>query len=214
LVLFWGVGASDAVLAQDAQGPDTTTGALAQRTDAGSLDYQPADENLLTFADQDVVEAISVESGPVQVLGVGDLVRMLLVLAGVLASIYGLFWFIKKTRKLGTSDDESILKIRDQIGLGGTRSLYLIQVGERVFMIGGTDSSVNLLSEIDDTETLQAIQVALGAKGERPAKTFSSLLHDLVGRQATGPDARSAETSTTNQGFDFLHNQRERLRKW
>jgi len=208
------VGASDAVLAQDTQSPDTTTGALAQRTDAGSLDYQPADENLLTFTDEDDEEPSSLDSEPVQVLGIGDLVRMLLVLAGVLASIYGLFWFIKKTRKLGASNDDSILKIRDQIGLGGTRSLYLIQVGERVFMVGGTDSSVNLLSEIDDTETLQAIQVALGVRGERPAKTFSSLLHDLVGRSGSGPDSQSSESPSTNQGFDFLHNQRERLRKW
>jgi len=177
-----------------------------------SLSTQPVpsitDESLLFFSDSESGSDVS-RPDRVQVIGVLDLLRMLFVLAGVLASIYGLFWLIKKTKAGTPVGNASVIKVRDQVILGGTKAIYLVQIGERMFMVGGTENSLNLLTELQDKDTLQEIQVVLGQKSEKPVQHFSSLLGDLLGSTKVG-----GGKSTKPSSFEFLHSQKERLKKW
>jgi flagellar protein FliO/FliZ len=185
------------------------TGSADQQTQPNQPLSIPSitDESLLLFSDTGNDD----DSGSqgVQVIGVIDLLRMVFVLAGVLASIYGLFWLIKRSKTGTTGASDSVIQVRDQVILGGSKAIYLVQIGDRMFMVGGTENSLNLLTELDDKETLQEIQVTLGQKTQKPVQNFSSLLGDLLGTQPGG-------TKKTGKGssFEFLHAQKERLKKW
>ena len=165
------------------------------------------DESLLLFSDTGNGNDTATQG--VQVIGVLDLLRMVFVLAGVLASIYGLFWLIKRTKTGPSGVTDSVIQVRDQVILGGSKAIYLVQIGDRMFMVGGTENSINLITELEDKETLQEIQVTLGQKTQKPIQNFSSLLGDLLGSQS-GMNKKPGKSSS----FEFLHAQKERLKKW
>lgn len=195
---------------QNSATEQTNQGTVSGSQNQQSQANQPlsiTDESLLLFSDTG--NGNDTETQGVQVIGVIDLLRMVFVLAGVLASIYGLFWLIKRTKTGSVGVTDSVIQVRDQVILGGSKAIYLVQIGDRMFMVGGTENSLNLLTEIDDKETLQEIQVTLGQKSQKPVQNFSSLLGDLLGTQPGGTKKPGKGSS-----FEFLHAQKERLKKW
>lgn len=83
-------------------------------------------------------------------------VKVILVLALVIALIYLLLRFInKKTRSF--TDGRKVQSIGG-INVGSNRSVQLIKVGERIFVIG-VGESVSLLKEIDDSGEVEQLQM-------------------------------------------------------
>ena len=235
LVLILGVGTLGPVYGQagsegngipGASERSRTDGVQAPAADAGTDEYLSQDETLFTFSDSSEEGGTDDASAPVAAFGLGDLLRMVLVLGAVLAAIYGLFWIIRK-RRGGRVPQGSILQIKDQVSLGGTRALYLIGLGDRVFMVGATDSSMNLMTEIDDKESLNEIRITSSRRSETVGQNFSAMLSGLLHRagiQKQDP-SREPENHQENReqtfvpgeeqvAFDFMQAQRERLKKW
>ncbi len=138
-------------------------------------------------------------------VGIGDLVRVVLVLAGVVGIIYLLVYFLKRFSPLAENEE-------DQIGIIATRhlkkdsSLHLIEVGNQVFLIGSGTNSVSLISEITDKETLDRLHLETSA--ENTAVRGSSF-RNLIARNFSRKDTRGI----SEQSPDFLRQQRDRLRK-
>jgi len=73
--------------------------------------------------------------------------QMLLVLAFIIALAYlvlhkGVGSFVKK------SQSNRLIQVKERIVLDPKRSLYLVEVDNQRFLIGGSDSSISLISKL------------------------------------------------------------------
>jgi flagellar protein FliO/FliZ len=149
-----------------------------------------------------------------QVPGVGtwDFVRMLLVLAVVVGLIYGVFWLLKRGGRLKTPENEMI-RLLGSRSLSGNRALHLVEVGRGVYLVGSAENGVNLVAEVKDQETIDAIRVQAAEEGGKARRTFAATLARVF-KPAKPPAAPATGTTAgLGAGTEFLRRQRERLRR-
>lgn len=82
-------------------------------------------------------------------------VKVILVLALVIALIYLLLRFIKKRTKSFT--ERQTIQGIGGVQVGANRSVQLVKVGERVFVLG-VGESISLIKEIEDTDEIQQLE--------------------------------------------------------
>jgi flagellar protein FliO/FliZ len=136
--------------------------------------------------------------------------RMIVVLALVLAAIYGLYRLMKSLSKPKIPDNSTV-KVLASTSLGPGKALHVIGLGSKAYLIGATDSSISLMAEIEDKEFVDALtlEAALRPPSSRTGvgKEFGDILSGIMGgRRRTGAKQR--------RDGDFLAGQRERLRKF
>jgi flagellar biogenesis protein FliO len=137
--------------------------------------------------------------GDAAAFGFWDLVQMIAVLAAVIGVIYLIFFLLKKAGNGRFTSSEQI-KLLGAQNLPGNRSVYLIQVGAQVFMIGGGSDSVTMLSEITDADTVNALILAGGERAAATKKSFGEMIASLV-------------QGSQGDSLDLMRRQRERLQK-
>jgi flagellar protein FliO/FliZ len=175
-----------------------TTATFAQDT----AESQAVDETTLTIQNQTASDPDGDAS--LGVFTAWDFIKMALILAAVVAVIYGLFYVLKRTG--GPKFQESrLIKVLSSKTLSGTRALHLVEIGNQIFLVGASENNVNLVSEILDKETLDGLrlQAASADAGER--KNFTEILAQVFGRPA-GPKAGGSES------MSFLREQRQRVK--
>ena len=78
--------------------------------------------------------------------------RMILVLGIVVVCIYAVFWFMKKSVKGETDEDEPFLRKVSSVSLAPGKSVQIVTLVDKGFIVGVSEDSVNLISEINDKE--------------------------------------------------------------
>lgn len=162
------------------------------------------DETSLAIQDagnQEIVDRVET----LNTFSVWDFVRMLLVLACVLGFIYFIFFLLKKTGNPKIVSDNTIKVLSTQT-LDTGRSLHLIEIGPQVFLIGSGESSVQLISEITDKETLDTIKLDKSIRSDEN-KTFTDTFMGLFKRE------HLQNNQSGSSQISFIKKQRERLRK-
>ena len=169
------------------------------------------DESLMLFGgDPDI--AIDQDQGGVAVGGFGDWVRMIIVLALVLAMIYAVVWFLKRIQQ-PRRPDTSLIDIAASQPLSGSRSIHLVRVGQQVFLIGEAENAVQLVSEITNQESLDEIRLKAPLEQANATKSFSELLAGMLRpRHQQSDDHNSSLEQSQSPSFDFIQNRRERLK--
>jgi flagellar protein FliO/FliZ len=140
---------------------------------------------------------------------------MIVVLALVLAAIYGVYRLMKKASRPKTADSSAV-RLLASTSLGPGKALHVVSLGTKAFLIGATDNSVNLVSEIDDKEFVDALVLeAQTAVPLRPdaGRDFGNMLASLIGGGRKQGAKKQRSASAKAEG-DFLAGQRERLRKF
>jgi flagellar protein FliO/FliZ len=145
------------------------------------------------------------------------LIRIIVVLALVCAGIYGVVYLLKKSTKIDVGNDP-FLKSVASLSVGPNRSVQILTAGEKAFMVGITENSINLISEITDKELIDAMSLESAKKAPVPGGNFAALLARILPRKpagdALGATERAAESGGSESAFataDFLRKQRERL---
>ncbi len=137
-------------------------------------------------------------------LGIGDFIRMILILGFVIALVYGFFWLLKRFSGV-KAEREDVIHIISTRPLKGDTALHLVETGKRLFLIGGSGNSVNLITEIDDKESIDEIRLA-ASRNPTPANGFNSLL-----RRRLNSDAGITDAGENKDPAEFLRQQRDRL---
>jgi flagellar protein FliO/FliZ len=110
----------------------------------------------------------------------GPILRMLLVLVLAAAAVYGVVYFLKRASRPPEQRDPHV-KILSSVHLGSNRFVYVVSVGGRAWLLGGGDGGLNLISEIEDQDTINAMILAetrrTGQGGKFP--DFKSMLRRL-----------------------------------
>ena len=164
------------------------------------------DESTLAIED-------SAPAGPAGDTAIGafsawDFIRMILILCAVVAAIYGVVYVIKRSGGPKFQENRLIRVLSTQV-LSNGRSLFLVEIGNQVFLVGSSDSAVSLVSEITDSETLDGLKLqAQGtAGGER--RRFGDVMSAVFGRgTALGKSGLPGLADPTG----FLRQQRQRLK--
>ncbi len=175
VVVFVLVGAAPVHSQDEPQTPEADAESRSEETSAQSID-----ESELTF-DEDSGGAAEGSGEGLTSFGAGDFIRMVLVLALVVLSIYVLFYFIRKASGQGVRGSRAV-RLLGTTPLQGSRSVHLVEVGGRVFLLGSADQSVRLISEIDDQESVDQLLLDHGdgvSAGGYGRRTFPELLADM-----------------------------------
>ena len=186
-------------------------GGLAQESGKAAQPAQATDEKTLVIGDRGAAQEAAPVT-PLSTFGVWDFVRMVFVLAIVVALIYGVFYFIKKT---GSPRDDGMrfIRVLETRPLAAGRHLHLVELGNQVLLVGSAENGVRLVSEVSDKETLDDIRLA--AQQARPrAGRFAEALMGLLGKGRAGRQTPAGGAPETGGGtLDFMQKQKERLKK-
>lgn len=181
-----------------------TIGVYAQgATTAAELPRSAAavDETTLAIVDAPPPGAVSATSsiGPY-------FLRMMLVLGLVIAAIYGIYVLLKRSVRPKAADD-SYLRVLAATNLAAGRSLHVVSLGDKAWLVGSTDTSVGLISEIQDKELIDALALRAAEAPQTPRKDFASMLIELLGRKTV------KKTVVPDSGV-FFSRQKDRLKKF
>ena len=130
--------------------------------------------------------------------------RMILVLALAAAAIYGIVFFIKRSSKQTASSDP-FLKVLASSHLGFNRYVHIASVGSKAWLLGSSEGGVNLISEIEDKEIIDAMLLEDSKKSAETQNRFPDFL-SIIRRLGTPAQARSS-------GIDEIRKRRERLKE-
>jgi len=184
-----------------------------KRADAAPT--RPAESDLL-LDDQAAAETPAADFEGLNFPGVslGDFLRVIVVLGVIIALIYALVWILRKLTGIKASGGGDEIRVYHTRPIKGNSALHLVEAGNRIFLIGSTDSSINLISEIDEKEAIDSIRLR---SSRAPASgSFARLIKNHFsakpakknkGAEKSRMDDRSADDSILN-----LQKQRERLK--
>jgi flagellar protein FliO/FliZ len=162
----------------------------------------PVDETTLLFG-----EAAEGEAGPQAPSSILPYVlRMFLVLALVLACIYGLYALLKRSSRPKAQPDAPI-KILASTAVGPGRTIMVASVGQKAWLLGSTDSAISLIAELDDKELIDGLQLKALEEPQAPGQDFSTILTTLLKPKRQGRGKPAAPS-------DFFARQRDRLKKF
>ena len=163
---------------------------------------------------QDVVDERTLEIGipdasaggsdSLSVFTAWDFIKMLLILGAVIAVIYVLFHFLKKSGNPRFSETR-LIRVLSSKTLTGTRALHLVEVGNQIFLVGTAENAVNLVSEIVDKETLDGLKLQAAGAEANERRSFSTVLGQAFGKPAF-------KERTAADPMAFLKQQRQRIR--
>lgn len=108
--------------------------------------------------------------------GIWLFVRMIFCLLVVFALIYGVLWFIKNKTNVVKTDDE-FLRRAAYINIAPGKSIEVITLVDRAYVIGVTEDGITLLGELDsktDDKTAQMIN-AMNLRADQTQNTKKPL---------------------------------------
>ncbi len=145
-----------------------------------------SDENVLANSNRSTLQ------------GVGIFLRMILVLAIVIAGIYFLFRFMKRSMGVEEApvEDDVFLRKVSYLNLGNGKSVQIVSLWNVAFILGIADNSVTLLKEINDKELIDAMNryADMNSKSKKP-KTFEEILELFMPKK----DKDKQESSSSNE---------------
>jgi flagellar biogenesis protein FliO len=131
--------------------------------------------------------------------GIWDLFRMILVLGAVIGVMFGVVYLLKRSGK-GRMVQNDAIRVLGSQSLPGNRSMYLVQVGAQVFLLGAGGDSVSLIAEITDNETVDAAILRAGESSVNGKKSFAEMISGIF-------------KGNEGQSLGFMREQRERLQR-
>ena len=133
--------------------------------------------------------------------------RMVLVLALAALAIYGVVFFIKRMARPQESRDP-YLKVLARAPLSSDTFAAVLSVGHKAWLVAGGSGGVNLISEIEEGESLETMLLdeerKMAEAGNRPRLDFRSIMSKLGAPRKQGRDLGSHA--------ERLRKQRERLK--
>jgi len=148
-------------------------------------------------------------------IGFGDFARMLLVLGFVIALIYAFVWMLKRFSG-AKPEAEDLIKLHSTRPLKGDAALHLVEIGNRMFLVGSGGGTLNLISEIDDKESMDEIRLAASQTPEPISGGFARMFKDRFGSGPSHPAPAEKDNPPSQPRDDdpasYLRKQRERLK--
>ena len=165
----------------------------------------PLTEESIVISDDNTTDSnnnASTYKGPSTV---GMFVRMIVVLVIVIGLIYGVLWCIKKKTNVVKTDDD-YLRRAAYINIAPGKTIEVITLIDKAYLIGVTEDNITLLGEIDDKELISAMNITADKKNNtKKPTTFADVLDMFLVKKG---GAKSV-FSETEQQVDNMFNSGE-----
>ena len=141
--------------------------------------------------------------------------RMIVVLALVVGAMYAVFTVMRRLARPRDKGDSPI-RVLASTPLGAGKSVYLLGLGSKAWLVGSSEHSISLIAEVDDKELIDGLELE-AATGKPPASTdFSGLLSSLLNRGGPGASRSRGMAHKGKSDFGdgpegFIARQRGRL---
>ncbi|MDR1867610.1 MAG: flagellar biosynthetic protein FliO [Treponema sp.] len=126
--------------------------------------------------EQTIILAPESSNPPNDTTSVWVIIRAVIVLLIVAIAIYGVIFILKRSLKPHISNDP-YLKVVAGISLGMSRSVHVITLGTRAWLVGSSEGSISLIAEITDKELIDTL--ILNGSQQHSSTSFSHLLQQL-----------------------------------
>ncbi len=104
--------------------------------------------------------------------------RTVAILGALIIGIYFLFRVLVKNKKRVVADSD-VIKVLSTYPLAANRFIQVVDIGGQVLVLGVSDSNINLITELTDTETVDRIRL-LSSK-EKTGGSFKDQFFGLLG---------------------------------
>lgn len=131
--------------------------------------------------------------------------RMILVLLIVVACIYAVFYFVKKTTN-PTNENDPFLKKVASITLSPGKSVQVITLQDHCYILGVSDSNVQLISELNDKDLIDAMNLETDKETTNSVKDFASMLATAMGLK------KKTFEESVSSSVENMQSQSERLK--
>ena len=85
-------------------------------------------------------------------------IKMILFLCLVVAAIYAVMWFFKKKLNNTKSDDNFLSRV-SSLNIGPGKSVEIVTLLDNAYILGVTDSNINVIDQIEDKELIEALNL-------------------------------------------------------
>lgn len=151
----------------------STSSDVVSETSQSVSSSKEQESQMIISTNQEVVEQRSTNTAWL-------FVRMILVLLVVIGCIYAVFYFVKKTTN-PTNETDVFLKKVASITLSPGKSVQVVTLQNHCYILGVSDSSVQLISELDDKDLIDAMNLEADKESSGSVKDFASLLASAMG---------------------------------
>lgn len=180
----------------------------AQQAGGAALGNAAADETALVIGDQGEAAGNDGAAAAAPDTLVYFL-RMLLVLAMVLGVMYLLFRVLRGIARPRQAED-AVIRVLSSASLGSGRSLHVVSLGDRAWLLGATDASIGLIAPVEDRDLVDGLLLKASQEGAAPRADFQHLLADLLGAKGKA----GARQGGKGLPGGYISRQRDRLRKF
>ena len=140
-------------------------GVPAQEADAAEVDAHTLAEQAIILGDGAAGTGM-----PAPVASPFGIFRVVLTLALVAVAIYGVVFLLKKASRGGRMTQDPFLKLLATVPVGTNRGIHVVSLGSQAWLVGSAEHGVNLIGEITDRDTLDAMLLEDSRRGaEFPA---------------------------------------------
>ena len=136
--------------------------------------------------------------------------RMLFALVVVAGCVYLVMNFFRKKMGGSVADDDTFLRKVAQVSVAPGKTVQIVTLLEKAYLIGVTDNSIDLLGEINDRELVDAMNLNADRRQERArARNFNDILSLFLNPK--NPAASAGERKASSSISDFFKKQKEKF---
>ena len=137
---------------------------------------------------------------------IGTFVRMIFALLIVIVLIIGVFWFVKKKTNIVKTEDD-YLRRAAWINIAPGKSVEVITLIDKAYLIGVTEDNITLLGEIADKELISAMNINADKKANtKKPVNFSEVLDMFLIKKG---GQKNIFSDTEKQVDNLFNNTRE-----
>ena len=151
----------------------------------------------------DAAAVVAVDNGNPS--SIGAILRTVLALAVTAAAVYGVVYLLKRVTRQNDVKDPH-LRVLATAHLGSNRFVHVVSLGGKAWLIGASDGGVQLISEVDDSETRDALFLEDSRRQSERAGAFSLDFKAMMRKFGGG------QQNDAGPGADSIRKKRERLR--
>jgi|GEM_PF-4169166 len=154
------------------------------------------------------------------------LFQVVLILGFLAGGFYMFYRFISRKTGLQVSGQD-VVQTLSAVPMGPGKSLYIVDVAGKIFMLGVTDSNINLITEVTDKDEKDRIRLLSSRSAPVQGKNFGEFLTDglsMVIEKVGDLKNRKKTDKSSEKKFedylgdndidvDYLKSQKNRLKK-
>lgn len=165
------------------------------------LNKEKTDQNNVASSDKEENTPLDSIANPVNNPIAGGFIQLFLALLAVCILAYLVLKFLKKSSKFYGTDDPYLKNVAS-INIAQGKSIHVITLGEKAYIVGVTDSAINKIGELEDKNLVNAMNLE-NDKRTSSKKDFASMLSAFI------PSIKNETDNPIDK--DFFTSQRTRL---